>query len=118
MGDRLLIAFSQRLTQTLRAADRFSITDSMTSVARLGGDEFVVLINSLPSIAAIESIGQRIPSLKDGDDDLSEDEVNKMLLENSRALHGNSENEAMSFTASFTSRIPRKGSPKKKKKRE
>lgn len=74
--------------------------------------------SNVAALSMYESIGQRIPSLKDGDDDLSEDEVNKMLLENSRALHGNSENEAMSFTASFTSRIPRKGSPKKKKKRE
>tara|TARA_B100000795_G_scaffold201653_1_gene155474 strand:- start:236 stop:1951 length:1716 start_codon:yes stop_codon:yes gene_type:complete len=74
--------------------------------------------SNVAALSMYESIGQRIPSLKDGDDDLSEDEVNKMLLENSRALHGNSENEAMSFTASFTSRIPRKGSPKKKKKRK
>ena len=71
--------------------------------------------SQVAAMSMYESIGQRIPSLKDGDDDLSEDEVNRMLLENSRALMSD---EAMSFTASFASRIPRKGSPKRKKRRK
>ena len=63
---------------------------------------------------AYENIGQRIPSLKDENVyDLDEEEVNKMLLENTRSLQSG---EALSFTASFASRIPSKSkkSPKKK----
>ncbi|MFT6985809.1 MAG: diguanylate cyclase (GGDEF)-like protein [Psychromonas sp.] len=62
-GDRLLVVFSQRLTQTLRADDRFVSSDTINSIARLGGDEFVILMNGLPSVEAIESIGKRICDL-------------------------------------------------------
>ncbi len=62
-GDRLLVVFSQRLRQTLRADDRFISSDMINSIARLGGDEFVILMNGLPSVDAIKSIGQRICDL-------------------------------------------------------
>lgn len=67
MGDQLLIVFSQRLKKTLRknvrSEDGTTKPEMINSIARLGGDEFVILINNLPSIAAIESIGQRICDL-------------------------------------------------------
>ncbi|WP_415229016.1 putative bifunctional diguanylate cyclase/phosphodiesterase [Psychromonas sp.] len=62
-GDRLLIAFSQRLKKTLRVEDKFISGDMINSIARLGGDEFVILMNGLPSIEAIESIGKRISNI-------------------------------------------------------
>ena len=64
--------------------------------------------------AVYENIGQRIPSLKEENVyDLDEEDINKMLLENTRSLQSG---EALSFTASFASRIPSKSkkSPKKK----
>ncbi|MCW8996753.1 MAG: EAL domain-containing protein [Psychromonas sp.] len=61
-GDRLLVVFSQRLKHTLRS-DELCID----SIARLGGDEFVILLKELPSLEAVNSIGQRICNLfKDG----------------------------------------------------
>ena len=66
-GDRLLVVFSQRLKKVLRAKVRGNDGGTINSIARLGGDEFVVLIDGLPSLQAIESIGQRICDLfKDG----------------------------------------------------
>ncbi|PKH02000.1 GGDEF-domain containing protein [Psychromonas sp. MB-3u-54] len=62
-GDRLLVVFSQRLKQMLRAEDRFISNDMVDSIARLGGDEFVILMNGLPSIETIASIGKRICDL-------------------------------------------------------
>ena len=62
-GDRLLVIFSQRLRQTLRSEDRFVSDNMINSIARLGGDEFVILMNGLPSLDAIKSIGQRICDL-------------------------------------------------------
>jgi len=64
-GDRLLIVFSQRLKKMLRAEDKFISGDMINSIARLGGDEFVILMNGLPSIKVIESIGKRICGLFD-----------------------------------------------------
>jgi diguanylate cyclase (GGDEF)-like protein len=46
-GDRLLIAFAQRLSAILRASDTVSRIDG--TIARLGGDEFVVLCEDLHS---------------------------------------------------------------------
>ena len=63
MGDQLLVVFSKRLKQLLRADDRFTSSARANSIARLGGDEFVILINELPSISALESIGKRICGL-------------------------------------------------------
>jgi len=62
-GDRLLVVFSQRLKQMLRTEDKFISGDMINSIARLGGDEFVILMNGLPSIEAVESIGKRICGL-------------------------------------------------------
>jgi len=62
-GDRLLVVFSQRLKQMLRAEDTFISGDMINSIARLGGDEFVILMNGLPSIEVIESLGKRICDL-------------------------------------------------------
>ncbi|MFT5559711.1 MAG: diguanylate cyclase (GGDEF)-like protein [Sphingobacteriales bacterium] len=62
-GDRLLIVFSQRLQKMLRAEDNFISGDMVDSIARLGGDEFVILMNGLPSIETIASIGKRICDL-------------------------------------------------------
>jgi len=62
-GDQLLVVFSQRLKQTLRSDDRLISGCMINSIARLGGDEFVILINGLPSVDAIESIGKRICDL-------------------------------------------------------
>ncbi|ABM03069.1 diguanylate cyclase/phosphodiesterase [Psychromonas ingrahamii 37] len=62
-GDRLLVVFSQRLQQLLRAEDNFISGNMIDSIARLGGDEFVILMNGLPSIETIESIGKRICDL-------------------------------------------------------
>ena len=59
--------------------------------------------------ASYETISTRIPSLKDTDDELTEEEVNRVLQENQRALVIDA---ATSFTDSFKSRVPRKASPK------
>ena len=75
-GDSLLIVFSQRLKAILRADDRLSTGKEIKSVARLGGDEFVVLINELPSIDAIESIGKRICTLFDDGFTIANDTFN------------------------------------------
>ncbi len=65
-GDHLLVVFSQRLKKVLRAKVRANDSSTINSIARLGGDEFVVLIAGLPSLQAIESIGQRICDLFKG----------------------------------------------------
>ena len=73
--------------------------------------------SNVHAVSMYESIGQRIPSLKDDDGDLTEDEVNKLLLENSRALSAEDENSTNSlFTSSFRSRIPSKSVRRKRKK--
>ena len=74
--------------------------------------------SNVHAVSSYETIGQRIPSLKDDGGDLTEDEVNRMLLENSRALSAEDENTSNSlFTSSFRSRIPQKKSPKRKMKK-
>jgi len=63
IGDQLLVDFSQKLT-SLFSVDKHQIKDQeIKSIARLGGDEFVILMGSLPSIKAIEKIGQSICDL-------------------------------------------------------
>jgi hypothetical protein len=69
--------------------------------------------SKVAAVSVYESIGQRIPSLKDDNDDLTEEEVNKLLQENTRSLQSG---EALSFTASFASRIPSKSKRSRKKK--
>ena len=75
--------------------------------------------SNVHAVSMYESIGQRIPSLKDDDGDLTEDEVNKMLLENSRALSAEDETSTTNslFTSSFRSRIPSKSVRRKRKKK-
>jgi len=51
MGDRLLIAVSQRLRETLREVD---------TVARLGGDEFVLLMEDFQHRDAVDILLQRV----------------------------------------------------------
>ncbi|PWV65526.1 PAS domain S-box protein [Plasticicumulans acidivorans] len=51
VGDRLLIAISQRLHETLRAAD---------TLARLGGDEFVAVLNDLTTPEEYVGILERL----------------------------------------------------------
>ena len=51
VGDELLIAIGQRLSQQVRHSD---------TVARLGGDEFVVLLDNPASLLEVERIAERI----------------------------------------------------------
>jgi diguanylate cyclase (GGDEF)-like protein len=51
IGDRLLVAVSQRLTSILHASD---------TIARVGGDEFVVVIEHLKCVADAERIGMNL----------------------------------------------------------
>ncbi len=53
IGDRLLIAMTERITQSVRSNDK---------VARLGGDEFVVLLEQIPDTNHPATIAQRIIS--------------------------------------------------------
>src|SRR5262249_21780730 len=47
VGDQLLIAFAQRLQQSLRTTDAVSRLQVTHTVARLGGDEFTVVLDDL-----------------------------------------------------------------------
>lgn len=51
VGDRLLVAFAQRLTACVRKGD---------AVARIGGDEFAVILNGVADPRAVERIAQTI----------------------------------------------------------
>lgn len=53
MGDRLLVAIGQRMTQCTRSSD---------IVARLGGDEFAVLIENSTSVADVDLVAARLAS--------------------------------------------------------
>jgi len=51
IGDRLLVAAAQRLSQGLRAED---------TIARLGGDEFVILLEEVASEEEAAAVAERI----------------------------------------------------------
>jgi diguanylate cyclase (GGDEF)-like protein len=62
-GDRVLITFANRLTNSLRKTNRTNKKQQRQCIARLGGDEFVVLLEGLPNVEELESIVQRIIEL-------------------------------------------------------
>ncbi|WP_049796422.1 MULTISPECIES: sensor domain-containing diguanylate cyclase [Cupriavidus] len=51
IGDRLLVAFAQRLTRSVRKND---------AVARIGGDEFAVILENVGDVRAVERIASTI----------------------------------------------------------
>ena len=71
--------------------------------------------SKVQATSAYENIGSRIPSLKDDDGDLTEEEINKLLSENTKAIGSG---EALSFTSTFVSRIPRKANSKARRRRK
>lgn len=71
--------------------------------------------SKLQATSLYENIGSRIPSLKDDDGDLTEEEINKLLSDNTKALGSE---DALSFTSTFMSRIPQKRSPKSRQRRK
>ncbi|MFB2976130.1 EAL domain-containing protein [Microseira sp. BLCC-F43] len=50
-GDRLLVAFAERLTSCLRPSD---------TVARLGGDEFTILLENISEVRDVTFVAERI----------------------------------------------------------
>lgn len=51
VGDALLVAISDRLSQRTRGVD---------VVARMGGDEFVILLRGVPDLPTVELVGEKI----------------------------------------------------------
>ncbi|QHS13507.1 EAL domain-containing protein [Shewanella sp. Arc9-LZ] len=64
-GDRVLVNFANRLTNSLRKTSRALKQQQYQCIARLGGDEFVVLLEGLPNVEELEAIAQRIVGLFD-----------------------------------------------------
>lgn len=50
-GDRLLIAVSQRIEETVRSGD---------VIARMGGDEFAVLLENMKNVHAVETVARKL----------------------------------------------------------
>ncbi|QIR16015.1 EAL domain-containing protein [Shewanella aestuarii] len=62
-GDRVLVTFANRLTNSLRKTNRAKNKFQRQCVARLGGDEFVVLLEGLPVVDDLKVIAKRIIAL-------------------------------------------------------
>ena len=62
-GDKLLVAFAERLTQVMRASD--TVTRMGGTVGRLAGDEFVVLCEDLHSERDAARVAERIAAEMD-----------------------------------------------------
>jgi diguanylate cyclase (GGDEF)-like protein/PAS domain S-box-containing protein len=61
VGDRLLVALSERLSLVLRASD--TVGRARETVARFGGDEFVVLCEDVGGRESALAIGKRLADL-------------------------------------------------------
>ncbi|PNI00241.1 putative bifunctional diguanylate cyclase/phosphodiesterase [Vibrio diazotrophicus] len=67
MGDRLLVEFSQQLSQCFRKEDLIVRPNTYSDVARIAGDEFAVILPHPPNIDIISKVAQRIVDIcKDG----------------------------------------------------
>jgi diguanylate cyclase (GGDEF)-like protein/PAS domain S-box-containing protein len=60
VGDQLLIAFSQRLQQSLRSTDAITRLHVTHTLARLGGDEFTVVLDDLENEADAVAVAERV----------------------------------------------------------
>ena len=61
VGDKLLVAVSQRLTQSVRGGDTVGrAEDDLETVARLGGDEFTVVLENLRAPADAAGVARRL----------------------------------------------------------
>lgn len=63
IGDKVLIEFSQRLTDTLRKEDIIVKPSLYSDIARLAGDEFSVMLPYAPGAEIIAEIAKRIVSI-------------------------------------------------------
>lgn len=59
-GDRLLVEFSQQLSQCFRKEDLIVRPSVYSDVARIAGDEFAVILPYPPSVDVISKVAQRI----------------------------------------------------------
>lgn len=62
-GDRVLVEFSTRLTDTLRKEDIIVKPSLYSDIARLAGDEFAVILPYAPGTEIIADIAKRIVSI-------------------------------------------------------
>ncbi len=62
-GDKVLIEFSKRLTDTLRREDIIVKPSLYSDIARLAGDEFAVILPYAPDADVIAEIAKRIVSI-------------------------------------------------------
>lgn len=63
IGDKILIEFSKRLTDTLRKEDIIVKPSLYSDIARLAGDEFAIILPYAPGTEIIEEIAKRIVSI-------------------------------------------------------
>jgi diguanylate cyclase (GGDEF)-like protein len=60
VGDKLLVAVAQRLTQSLRGGDTVGRAEDQETVARLGGDEFTVVLENLRAPEDAAAVARRL----------------------------------------------------------